>query len=274
MFPWIYGFHWNPVHVIFVSVFLTVALVVATTLVLAAIRRARVMRPGKVEEIVWEANFEDLPARDRACRHALTGEAPGRVCENAFQCGHCDSHPVFERLRSAAPEEDEPEFMGLPLPPNRAYHRGHTWVETEPDGTVRIGLDPIAARLAGSGGAVGLPAPGQRLRENAPAFFLNVQGKNVRVLAAVSGEVLETAAPGQDWLLRLRPEPGVSFAHLLRGHEVVRWLTREMERLQILLSTRQAQAALADGGVPVDDFPASCPEVDWAEVSEEMLLES
>jgi glycine cleavage system H lipoate-binding protein len=274
MFPWIYGFHWNPVHIVFVGVFLTVALVVATTLVLAAIRRARAMRPGKVEEIVWEANFEDLPARDRACRHALTGEAPGRVCENAFQCGRCASHPVFERLRSASPAEDEPEFMGLPLPPGRAYHRGHTWVETMPDGTVKIGLDPIAARLAGSGGAVDLPAPGRRLRENTAAFFLNVQGSRVRVLAPVSGEVLETAAPGQDWLLRLRPEPGASFAHLLRGREVVRWLTREMERLQILLSTRQAQAALADGGVPVDDFPASCPEIDWAEVSEEMLLES
>ena len=40
MFPWNYGFHWNPAHVIFLGAFYTVLVVVATTLVCGALRVA------------------------------------------------------------------------------------------------------------------------------------------------------------------------------------------------------------------------------------------
>jgi hypothetical protein len=48
---------------------------------------------------------------------------------------------------------------------------------------------------------------------------------------------------------------------------------REMERLQLALSSSQGTASLADGGVLVGDFSATCPQADWDAVMGEMFLE-
>ncbi len=61
--------------------------------------------------------------------------------------------------------------------------------------------------------------------------------------------------------------------HLLRGAEVRPWMMREMERLHASLSTEGLGVALADGGVPVDDFSKAYPEADWDGVLGEMFLE-
>ena len=41
MLPWNYGFHWNPATVIFLGAFYTVLVVVATTVIRAALRARR-----------------------------------------------------------------------------------------------------------------------------------------------------------------------------------------------------------------------------------------
>jgi len=91
------------------------------------------------------------------------------------------------------------------------------------------------------------------------------------VLSPVDGEVVETGGPGRPWYLRVRPEP-LDVTHLLRGSEIRPWLMREMERLQLALSSEGAAPSLADGGVPVADIAASYPDADWDAVCGEMFL--
>ena len=82
MFPFIYEFHWTPVHVVFLGIFFSVVIVMFTTLSLALLRAYQAFRRQQCETIQWEAEFEDLPVTARMCRHQITGEIAQRTCNH------------------------------------------------------------------------------------------------------------------------------------------------------------------------------------------------
>jgi hypothetical protein len=253
-------------HFIFMGAFYSVLTAVSVT-VLFALWRSR--RPKQQEAHVrWHSDFHDLPAQDRGCRHALTGEVPKRECPNAFDCRACQRHP---QLKQASLGGEDEEVFGMSFPLDRFYHRGHAWARLETDGAVTVGLDELGRRLVGAPDAVDLPATGVRVHANGTAFRVKKRDADVRVLSPVDGEVLETGGADRGWYLKVRPE-NQDFTHLLRGEEIRPWMLREMERLQIALSSEGAPT-LADGGVPVNDIPASYPKLDWDSVCGEMFLE-
>ena len=222
-------------QIIFLGLFYMVLLVVTVTMVIAL---KRSMTPHRAEAVRWHADFEDLPERARICRHEH------RSCENGFDCRKCEEHAKF-----AAPEPAGSTVAGFQLHADRLYHRGHTWVRPESDGTVTIGLDGLAALLLDRAD-IGWPQPGTRLVTNGTAFEAMKNGVRVRVLSPVDGEVLGVA--GNE--LRVRPD-NHDLRHLLNATEARPWLLREAERLQLSVS-----GALADGGLPVDDIPPQSAE--------------
>ena len=275
MFPWSYGFKLDAGHIIFLGVFYAVVLTVVITLMLAAWRSWLRFRSNSAAQIIWHGNFEDLSRDDRGCRHAFTNEMPGRVCERAFECGHCAQHQNL--LENAAPQL-MPDFvddsLGVPVPLDRYYHRGHTWAKPQPDGTYLIGLDELARRVVANPDQVELPAVGARLAAQMPAWKMSSHGTTVLVKAPFDGVVVEQANGADGWYLRVQPAPGTTFDHLLRGEEVGHWMGREMQRIQLMVSESAGIPALADGGVPVDDFAAACPQADWRNISGAMFLEN
>lgn len=275
MFPWNYGFEWNASHIIFLGAFYTVLVIVATTLVCAGWRARKDLRARQEGNIRWHTDFEDLPPQDRLCRHVLTGEFRHRECPNAFDCRKCETHArLIARHPAASVPEPEEEVLGMSFPLDRFYHRGHTWVRPEPDGSVTIGLDELGTRLLGQPDALLLPKPGDALGVNGTAFRVRKREADVRVLSPIDGKVVATGGPEQGWLLKVKPaESGErAMRHLLRGAEIRPWLLREMERLQLALTAEGAAPALADGGVPVADIAASYPAADWDAVCAEMFL--
>jgi len=272
MLPWNYGFHWNAATMVFMGAFYTVLAIVATTIAAAGWRAYRDLRARKAEAIRWHSDFHDLTARDRACRHALTGEFQRRECPNAFDCRECRTHVrLAERSSAAASPEPEDDILGMSFPSDRLYHRGHTWVRREPDGLVTVGLDDLGRRLLGSPESVELPRPGQRIRVNGAAWSARKRGADVRILSPVDGEVVETGGPDGEFYLKVKPE-SQDLRHLLCPREIRPWLLREMERLQLALTAEGAAPTLADGGAPVADIAASCPEADWDAVCGQMFL--
>ncbi len=273
MFPWNYGFHWTPGTVIFLGAFYTVLLIVAVTLVHAYLRSRRDLRRAQADHIRWHSDFHDLPACERVCRHVLTGEFQSRVCPNEFDCRQCEVHrKLIEKRPPAAVEQPEEEVFGMSFPLDRFYHRGHTWARLEPDGTVTVGLDDLGRRLVGAPDAIDLPQPGTQVHANGAAFRVRKRDADVRVLSPVDGEVVETGDAASGWYLRLRPR-SLDFHHLLCAGEVRPWVMREVERLQLALAGQRTAPTLADGGVPVVDMSASCPEADWDAVCGEMFLQ-
>jgi glycine cleavage system H lipoate-binding protein len=272
MFPNDYAFHFSPVHLVFLGIFFTVAMLVAAYLLTAAFRTARALRQNRYEAIRWHEDFEDFPAEMRACRHQLTGEFQHRECPHAFDCRGCETHPkLIAKLPLPVPAEQH--ISGMIFPADRFYHRGHAWAKAEEDGTVTVGLDDLGQRLIGEAVAE-LPAPGAHLRVNGSGWRFRKGATEVRILSPVDGEVLETANGADGWFLRVKPDGGkLDATPLLRGAEVKAWITRELERLQIAMAPEQTGAALADGGVLMEDLPKANPEADWAAVYGEMFLE-
>lgn len=275
MLPWNYGFHWTTGTLIFMGAFYAVLAVVIATVVAALLRARRTMEHGGLEDARWHSDFNELPAADRVCRHVLSGEFRHRECPNGFDCRHCATHGrLLKNCPAAVLSADGGEILGMHFPLDRYYHRGHTWVRPEADGTVTVGIDDLGRRLFVAPDAVELPRPGDRLHVNGTAMRLRKRGADVRVLSPVDGEVVETGGPSSEWYLKVKPVGGAfNFRHLLRGAEIRPWLTREMERLHMALSAEGATAAsLADGGVPVADIAANYPEADWDAVCGEMFL--
>lgn len=259
MFPGVDGFHWTFAHIVFLSLFFTVLLTILGTLALAAINTARDVRQGRAAEISWKAEFAQLPEAECRCRHELAGRVAHRVCPNAFDCRHCSEYAHY----AALPARNEANTLGLSYPDHRLYHRGHTWVAPESDGTLTVGLDDLAARLIGDPDALELPRVGAEIQSDGTAWQMKKNGHAIRVRAPIDGAVVETGGPEKGWYLRLRPHGTLDLRHLLRGPEVAPWLSREIERLQLELAPPKTGPALADGGVLVAGLMDAMPQADW-----------
>ena len=255
MFPGVYGFEWNAGYLIFLGIFFAVVLTMFGAVGLALWRAWRDGRERRVEAIRWQSDFHDLAERDRRCRHEIAGQVAERACDNGFDCRCCGFHAK----------------LAAPVEPGRLHHRGHTWVETQPDGTVTVGLDEMAGCLMGKPDQVELPRAGGRVEVNGTGWKMRRNGAEVRVLSPVEGEVVATGGPDAGWFLRVRPS-SFNMAHLLNAAEASRWFVREMERVQLML-VAEAGPALADGGVMVEDVPAAQPGADWDAVWGRVFLE-
>jgi hypothetical protein len=273
MLPWVYEFHWTLFHLTFLGVFFSVIVVLGITVAKALRRTARDFGARRSEKIMWEATFEDLPPIARACRHAMTGEMPGRVCPNEFDCRECVTHRGLLVSRPDLPGSSEPiaateQVAGLDLPLDRYYHRGHTWARKEGDGTITVGLDSLGARLAGNIDSLDLPPVGSSVEVNGTAWRFSRGGRQARILSPVDGEVVAHGGPDEGWYLRVQPR-AFDARHLLRGGEVRPWMLREVERLQHSISVAGVGETLADGGTLVDDLPGTLrEEIDriWGEM--------
>jgi glycine cleavage system H protein len=175
--------------------------------------------------------------------------------------------------RRASGLADASVHYGFEMPLDRLYHRGHTWVRPEPDGTLTVGLDDLACRLVGMPEKVDLPRAGDRLEVNGRAGRLTTRGHEVRVLSPVDGTVLEVRGEGAAATLRVDPGGTADLRHLLSGREARAWALRELERLQRAAGPGSIGAALADGGELVADVGAALPPDRYDALLGEMLLE-
>jgi hypothetical protein len=273
MFPGIDGFHWTLGHVLFLGLFFAVALTILFTVASAAWRTRRDFRSDRAIDLWWRSQFAELPVSDRRCRHELAGRVLSRTCDNAFDCRHCEKYSQFAVL----PATGNVGSLGLDYADDRYYHRGHTWVKLGEDGTVTVGLDDLAAHLVGSPDSLKLPEVGQHLEVNQTAWRMKKNGREIEVRAPLEGTIIGVGGTDQGWYLKIRPRLDVREAttlrHLLRGPEVHGWLSRELERLQLQLRTRNTAPALADGGVLMPDLMNVVPDADWDAVLDDTFLQ-
>jgi len=273
MFPGVDGFHWTAGHIIFLCLFFAVVVTIVMTVIAAAMRSAEDFRNHRVSDLCWHADFAELPAADRRCRHELAGRVISRMCDNSFDCRHCEKYPEFAVLPARGIAHD----LGLQYANDRFYHRGHTWVKPEQDGTVTIGLDEFADHLLGNVDTWRPPELGSEIELNQTAWRMKKNGQESSVRAPLEGTVIDVGGPNQGWYVKLRPRLNIgdpkTLRHLLRGPEVYGWLSQEIERLQLQLRAPDAMPTLADGGVLMPDLMDTIPQADWSSVLADTFLE-
>jgi len=270
MFPWVDGFHWTVMHVVFLTIFGLVLLTVLATFAWSLFRTASDLRSHRAAEVCWHNNFSQLPEAERHCRHEFSGRVIHRVCPNAFDCQHCDMYEAFAAMPAPALRHNP----GVGYSDQLLYHRGHTWVQPNEDGTFAIGLDEFAQHLIGQPDAVKLPRKGSAIQHDGIAWRITKNGREIRVRAPLDGTILATGGPQSPWYLRVKPNGAVDLRHLLQGPEVAGWLESEMDRLQIQLRTPGSEPALADGGMLMPELMEALPGADWDEVLSATFLDA
>jgi glycine cleavage system H protein len=155
---------------------------------------------------------------------------------------------------------------------NLLYHRGHTWVQPQQDGTLTIGLDEFARRVIGKPDSVELPSAGTKLQNEAIAWRMKKNGHLIQVRAPIDGTVVATGGICEGWYLRLQPHAPANLRHLLHGPEVAGWLASEVDRLQIQLGAPE-NPCLADGGTLMPELMDAVPNADWESVLAATFLE-
>ena len=295
MLPGVYDFQWDVGHLAFLGAFFLVVGAIGLVVTLSVLKSLRNLRAREAEAIRWAEDFGDIPRVARRCRHDLTGRTTARVCDNGFDCRTCDFHTAMlaagrgaecaEKLAvgetpgrhgaADAVARADAETFGFEMPGDRLYHRGHTWVQLQDDGTVRVGLDDFGSRLIGKPDKVALPAKGSHVQTNGTGWRLRKGNAEVRVLSPVEGTVLGTGGPDEGWYLAVKPrEEQPDLTHLLRGAEVRGWMLHEVERLQALFSSQALGHSLADGGQPIGDLSVAEPDLGWDRVWGEVFLDT
>jgi glycine cleavage system H lipoate-binding protein len=273
MFPWTDGFRWTLNHIIFLSLFFAVVTTIVATVISAARRTAQDLHEHCGADICWKSDFAELPDSERRCRHELAGRVISRMCDNAFDCRHCSKYSQFAVLPATHTLGD----AGIPYSEDRFYHRGHTWVEPQDDGTLKIGLDELADHMIGNPDFIDMPEVGAELELNGTAWRMKKNGKEILVRAPIEGKVVAIGSPTDGWYIKvspkLDPHDPLTFRHLLRGPEVHGWLNRELERLQLQLHSPNTPPSLADGGTLIHGLMDTVPEADWDTVLAGTFLE-
>ncbi len=274
MLPWVYEFHWTAFHITFLSIFFTVFAVVVSTVFVAVKRTQRAEQNRTMDEIQWRSDFADLSPAMKVCRHEMNGDVKHRVCDHGFDCRSCSVHPLLISKQTKTPLLQF-EVYGFTMPPYRMYHRGHTWVQQEDDGTYKIGIDDFGTRIIGSTYSVELPPIGTRLSVNGKGMVVKKANMDIRLLSPIDGEVIEQGDSEKGWYLKVKANDSKKVTdHLLKTDEVPNWILREMERLQISMATSGVGITLADGGELVPDFHRHFPNADWDGILGQMFLEA
>lgn len=196
---------------------------------------------------------------------------------------------VASQVSPVSVPEPEPVWVaGYQLPSDLHYHRGHTWARRLDPNTVIVGLDDFARRLLGTARSVGLPRPGEVLRQGRAAVTVGTSNGHERQVALVSpadGQVVEvnpnlgrtpelaTDDPyGRGWLLKLRGnDVGSNLNNLLSGSLARRWMEDSRERLELGLMALSG-SVMQDGGEPVEDFARHLPDADWKRLAQTFFL--
>jgi Glycine cleavage H-protein len=248
MFPWIDGFHWTPTHIIFLSLFGAALSAILATAAWGLWRTLGDFRKHLAAATCWRENFGELPAVEKRCRHELAGRLPSRQCDHAFDCRTCPNYDKFAALPANVPASR----AGVSYSDNLLYHRGHTWVRGDWDGTFAIGLDEFAKHLVGSPESVKLPEVCDEVESEGIAWTMIKNGHKIRVRSPLAGTVISTGGPDSDFYLKILPHSQPNLRHLLKGPEVAGWLAAEVDRLQMQMS--KGKATLADGGTMMPDL--------------------
>ncbi len=199
-------------------------------------------------------------------RKAAMAAMPARQAGAA----HMVMHPVL--VPRPAPMEAVPAGVLL--------DQGHTWLQIDPSGAVKLGVDSMAVRLLGGLDKVEVARPGTAVRRGDPILTLRRGARQITMHSPVSGTVAgvnqEAAAQpsrvhrdpfGAGWLVRLTPSDlGASIRSMFVAEEAVAWMNRELQRLRDWLTAPAAAfagATLQDGGLPADGLAERLDDEQW-----------
>lgn len=174
---------------------------------------------------------------------------------------------------------------GFAVAQNVRYHPGHTWALAESPELVRVGIDDLAAKVAGSVTKIDLPERGQWVRQGQKIIALRRDGQEVNLVSPIEGTVVginENALHdpklarkdpyGDGWLLTVNsPDAATNFRNLLGGGVARRWMEEAAATLR-RLSAAPIGAVAQDGGEALEAAVGRLTAEDFNRIERELFL--
>jgi glycine cleavage system H lipoate-binding protein len=167
---------------------------------------------------------------------------------------------------------------------------GHAWMEMEPEGGVRLGVDRLPITLLGGIEEIDTVPAGTEVRQGDPLARLRHGERTIEVKSPVDGLVTEVNSGlepgrlaeepfGSGWIVKLQPrEIGAALRRLFVAEEARGFLRRELANLRDYLAGLSlaghpsvagiATVTLPDGGVPAEGLAARMTDGEWRELVE------
>lgn len=182
---------------------------------------------------------------------------------------------LFAKRKEAA-FSDEPETVtdyavfsndSILVPQGFYFSKGHTWLNVEKDGEVKLGIDDFLSKILKNFHLVACVNEGQNVKKGQKIFELKYNNKVVSIKSPIDGvikslntEVLENPKKLSEnpyeigWLLQIEPDnlkESLSFLNI--GKDVVNWMRDEVTRFKDFLGSIVSQPKLVgvtmyDGG--------------------------
>ncbi|MFO7616158.1 MAG: glycine cleavage system protein H, partial [Bacteroidales bacterium] len=182
----------------------------------------------------------------------------------------------------------------LNIPQGIFFTRNHTWAHLERSGAARIGVSDLLLHVTGEVDVKVLRSPGEQVRKGEPLAEIGRDGKQLRILAPVTGEILNTnpllhedssvmneEPYKQGWLVKVRPTDWVGETQgYYLAENASRWTRQELTKFKDFmvnavgaLSPEPSGIILQDGGEIRDHCLADLPAESWSAFGEQFLRE-
>ena len=236
----------------------------------------------------WREHFNGLDARQRQCRHMLSGRVNYKVCPNAFECHQCEFDQLIENELTALDPLSPVTVMnvsGYSMAGGYYYHRGHSWAMIDYGARIRVGVDDFVTRLFGPNKKLELPSLGDKVVQNETGWMLKRDNHQAEMLSPIEGvvtavnhkvvdspELVHKYPYEMGWLYMVEPaKMKKNLKDLMSGNESVDWMHDEAERLRNIVAEEYGATASA-GGFPVDDIYGNLPDIAWERLVSEFLF--
>ena len=200
---------------------------------------------------------------------------------------HREPIPVATEAPKEAPQR--PRLMpavvaGFEVPDNLRYHPGHTWAVPASADLVRVGIDDLAAKVAGDVKSIDIPERGQWIRQGQRIIAMHHDGRDLDLVSPIEGTIVDINRKalddpklalndpyGEGWLLTVNsPDASTNFRNLLGGNVARRWMDEAAARLRAF--AMPAGALAQDGGVAAGRVIDLVPDGEWENLRKELFL--
>jgi glycine cleavage system H lipoate-binding protein len=239
---------------------------------------------GKRGRIVsWKEKLKARSRTRRPCIHHMKKRIEFRVCTHEYRCSDCEFDQFFQDqflVHAVVTPVDVWDVRGFRFPQGYYFHRGHTWIQIEEGGQVRIGMDDFALRLFGPLDGVEAPLVGREVAQGRHEMSILRDSNKAEIRSPVSGVV--TAVNPSLWHRgRTANEDPYSAGWVMRVHatslrqelkslffneETREFMEGEVERLYAVIEGAAGPLS-TDGGTLGHDIYGSMPQLGWGTLS-------
>jgi glycine cleavage system H protein len=180
----------------------------------------------------------------------------------------------------------------LRIPQGVFFSKFHTWAHLLTNGDARVGIDDLLLHFTGDVNFQHVKNPGDNIRKGEVLAVINHNGKNLRILSPISGEIKRAnsnLAENQDllkddlyrkgWIYTIKPTNWKAETNsYYLAEEATFWAKQELLRFKDFLSIsvqkyipQPSGVILQDGGELTDAPLAELPQEVWQDFQDKFL---